>query len=126
MAARRPPWRCSCVPVKPPQIVQHSLCSCLHEYIDCLHIIQSMLSTDSATSVSSRSSLLNIAGSSGAVQPLAVLRGSAVNQDGRSSALTAPRGPAQQAVLRAALADMSNAAKAVMSLQVRLDGKASM
>ena len=35
---------------------------------------------------------------------LAVLRGSAVNQDGRSQGLTAPSGPAQQAVIRAALA----------------------
>ena len=36
---------------------------------------------------------------------LAVVRGSAVNQDGRSNGLTAPRGPAQQAVIRQALAD---------------------
>ena len=36
---------------------------------------------------------------------LALIRGSAVNQDGRSSGLTAPNGPAQQAVIRAALAD---------------------
>lgn len=35
----------------------------------------------------------------------AVLLASAVNQDGRSSGLTAPNGPAQQAVIRAALAD---------------------
>ncbi|MBT55579.1 MAG: hypothetical protein CMF72_19545 [Mameliella sp.] len=36
---------------------------------------------------------------------IAVLRGSAVNQDGPSSGLTAPSGPAQEAVIRAALAD---------------------
>ncbi|MFC4536701.1 SDR family NAD(P)-dependent oxidoreductase [Sphaerisporangium dianthi] len=36
---------------------------------------------------------------------LAVLRGSAVNQDGASNGLTAPSGPAQQRVIRAALAN---------------------
>ncbi|WP_390098187.1 type I polyketide synthase [Streptomyces tendae] len=36
---------------------------------------------------------------------LAVVRGSAVNQDGASNGLTAPSGPAQQGVIRAALAD---------------------
>jgi acyl transferase domain-containing protein len=35
----------------------------------------------------------------------ALVLASAVNQDGRSSGLTAPNGPAQQAVIRAALAD---------------------
>ncbi|MEU8151962.1 SDR family NAD(P)-dependent oxidoreductase, partial [Nonomuraea sp. NPDC048901] len=38
-------------------------------------------------------------------QVLAVVRGSAVNQDGASNGLTAPSGPAQQQVIRAALAD---------------------
>ncbi|MFF7246352.1 type I polyketide synthase [Embleya sp. NPDC008237] len=36
---------------------------------------------------------------------LAVIRGSAVNQDGTSSQLTAPNGPAQQRVIRSALAN---------------------
>ncbi|MFE2728902.1 beta-ketoacyl synthase N-terminal-like domain-containing protein, partial [Kitasatospora sp. NPDC059327] len=36
---------------------------------------------------------------------LAVVRGSAVNQDGASNGLSAPSGPAQQRVIRAALAD---------------------
>jgi acyl transferase domain-containing protein/acyl carrier protein len=38
-------------------------------------------------------------------QILAVLRGAAVNQDGRSGGLTVPSGPAQRAVIDAALAD---------------------
>ncbi len=35
---------------------------------------------------------------------LGVIRGSAINQDGKSGGLTAPNGPAQEAVIRAALA----------------------
>ncbi|MGW3891639.1 type I polyketide synthase [Micromonospora chokoriensis] len=38
-------------------------------------------------------------------QVLAVIRGSAINQDGASNGLSAPSGPAQQRVIRAALAD---------------------
>jgi acyl transferase domain-containing protein/acyl carrier protein len=38
-------------------------------------------------------------------QILAVIRGAAVNQDGRSGGLTVPSGPAQQAVIAAALID---------------------
>ncbi len=40
---------------------------------------------------------------SGGDEILAVIRGSAVNQDGRTSGLTVPNGPAQQAVIRSAL-----------------------
>ncbi|MEM7127079.1 MAG: SDR family NAD(P)-dependent oxidoreductase [Chloroflexota bacterium] len=36
---------------------------------------------------------------------LAIVRGSAINQDGHTSGLTVPNGPAQQAVIRQALAD---------------------
>ncbi|MGX6606763.1 type I polyketide synthase [Micromonosporaceae bacterium Da 78-11] len=36
---------------------------------------------------------------------LAVIRGSAINQDGKSNGMTAPNGPAQERVIRAALAD---------------------
>ena len=36
---------------------------------------------------------------------IAVIKGSAMNQDGRSSSLTAPNGPAQENVIRAALAN---------------------
>ncbi|MDX2939319.1 SDR family NAD(P)-dependent oxidoreductase [Streptomyces ipomoeae] len=38
-------------------------------------------------------------------QVLAVIRGSAINQDGASNGLTAPSGPAQEKVIRQALAD---------------------
>ncbi|MEU5684057.1 type I polyketide synthase [Streptomyces venezuelae] len=46
-------------------------------------------------------------------QVLAVLRGSALNQDGASNGLTAPSGPAQQRVIRRALADAGVAAAEV-------------
>lgn len=44
---------------------------------------------------------------------LALIRGSAINQDGRSSGVTAPNGPAQEAVIRRALADGQVEASAV-------------
>ncbi|MFZ5542362.1 MAG: type I polyketide synthase, partial [Pseudomonadota bacterium] len=44
---------------------------------------------------------------------LALIRGSAVNQDGPSSSLTAPNGPAQEAVVRAALAQAGLAPRQV-------------
>jgi acyl transferase domain-containing protein len=53
---------------------------------------------------------------------LCVIPGTAINQDGRSSALTAPNGPAQQEVIRQALAamqhstDLTQASMVAMSL----------
>lgn len=44
---------------------------------------------------------------------IAAIRGSAVNQDGLSNGITAPNGPAQQAVIRSALADAGIEASAV-------------
>ncbi|MFM9458606.1 beta-ketoacyl synthase N-terminal-like domain-containing protein, partial [Streptomyces europaeiscabiei] len=44
---------------------------------------------------------------------LAVVRGSAVNQDGASNGLSAPNGPAQQRVIRAALVDAGVSASEV-------------
>ncbi|GAX72979.1 hypothetical protein CEUSTIGMA_g431.t1, partial [Chlamydomonas eustigma] len=52
----------------------------------------------------------------------AIIRGSAVNQDGRSSALTAPNGPAQQEVIRQALSAASVQPSDVTSLQMHGTG----
>ena len=54
---------------------------------------------------------------------LAVLAGSAVNQDGRSSALTAPNGPAQQMAVRLALSAAGLTAEAVGVLQLHGTGE---
>jgi acyl transferase domain-containing protein/SAM-dependent methyltransferase len=53
---------------------------------------------------------------------LAVIRGSAVNQDGRSGGLTAPNGPAQEAVIRAALAESGVAPQEVSYLETHGTG----
>ena len=55
---------------------------------------------------------------------LAVIRGSAVNQDGPSSGLTAPSGPAQEAVLRDALADAGLSPREVTYVEAHGTGTA--
>ena len=53
-----------------------------------------------------------------------VVCGSSVNQDGRSSSLTAPNGPAQQAAIRAALRAAALQASSVGSLEMHGTGTA--
>ncbi|PRX51425.1 acyl transferase domain-containing protein [Prauserella shujinwangii] len=55
---------------------------------------------------------------------LALLRGSATNQDGASNGLSAPNGPAQEAVIRAALADAALAPADVSAVEAHGTGTA--
>lgn len=55
-------------------------------------------------------------------QTLCILQGSAVNQDGRSSTLTAPNGPAQQAAVRQALQSGSLPASSLKMVQLHGTG----
>ena len=63
------------------------------------------------------------AASSATAQLAVVIRGSAVNQDGRSSSLTAPNGPAQQEVIRAATAGAGMAPAGVSGLSMHGTGR---
>ena len=57
-------------------------------------------------------------------QPLGLLMASAVNTNGRASSLTAPNGPAQQMLLREALASAGVRATDVTGLQMHSNGTA--
>ena len=68
--------------------------------------------------------LLRVVSDGDAAPASVYLLGSAVNQDGRSSSLTAPNGPAQQAVVRAALLGGALAPSAIFTLQLHGTGTA--
>ena len=62
------------------------------------------------------------AGRDGDLPALGVILSSAINTNGRSSALTAPHGPSQQGLLRAALQSASLQACDVAALQMHSNG----
>ncbi|KAF6259569.1 thiolase-like protein [Scenedesmus sp. NREL 46B-D3] len=69
--------------------------------------------------------LVGVGAAAGAIlQPSFICTGAAVNQDGRSSSLTAPNGPAQQDVLRAAMADAGLSPADLSGLQMHGTGTA--
>jgi acyl transferase domain-containing protein len=68
--------------------------------------------------------LLLRSGNINAAECLALVPGSSVNQDGTSSSLTAPNGPAQQEVIRAALRASSLGAGSLAALQMHGTGTA--
>lgn len=63
-----------------------------------------------------------VEGGPGVYDPIGTLLGCGVNTNGRASALTAPHGPSQQALLRAVLAAASVPASDVAGLQLHANG----
>lgn len=85
---------------------------------DCIAFLLKAVSLHGMTSTHPESSHQHLG------EAFVVIQGSSVNQDGRSSSLTAPSGPAQQAAIRDAMQAGSVAASNVASLEMHGTGTA--